>query len=60
MMSLWDALRMNMMISYQELVRTFPKAFLAAKMPLCDENTRSINFICLPQFQVITNIELSD
>lgn len=22
MMSLWDALRMNMMISYQELVRT--------------------------------------
>ncbi len=24
MMSLWDALRMNMMISYQELVRTFP------------------------------------
>ncbi len=27
MMSLWDALRMNMMISYQELVRTFPKYF---------------------------------
>ncbi|CAM6768910.1 hypothetical protein ENCLCP370B_24290 [Enterobacter cloacae] len=25
MMSLWDALRMNMMISYQELVRTPPK-----------------------------------
>ncbi len=24
MMSLLDALRMNMMISYQELVRTFP------------------------------------
>ncbi len=23
MMPLWDALRMNMMISYQELVRTF-------------------------------------
>ncbi len=23
MMSLWDALRMNMMISYQEIVRTF-------------------------------------
>ncbi len=23
MMSLWDALRMNMMISYQELVRIF-------------------------------------
>ncbi|HBZ0904672.1 TPA: hypothetical protein MJC55_25510 [Klebsiella pneumoniae] len=27
MMSLWDALRMNMMISYQELVRTFPRNF---------------------------------
>ncbi len=27
MMSLWDALRMNMMISYQELVRTFPKSY---------------------------------
>ena len=27
MMSLWDALRMNMMISYQELVRTFPNEF---------------------------------
>ncbi len=30
MMSLWDALRMNMMISYQELVRTFPKVFVIA------------------------------
>ncbi|MEG6448618.1 hypothetical protein, partial [Enterobacter cloacae] len=28
MMSLWDALRMNMMISYQELVRTFPSGLL--------------------------------
>ncbi|CAM7848965.1 hypothetical protein KLMIMM195B_10800 [Klebsiella michiganensis] len=28
MMSLWDALRMNMMISYQELVRTFPNSVL--------------------------------
>nr|WP_242628227.1 GhoT/OrtT family toxin [Klebsiella pneumoniae] len=27
-MSLWDALRMNMMISYQELVRTFLSWFL--------------------------------
>ncbi len=27
MMSLWDALRMNMMISYQELVRTFHNTF---------------------------------
>ncbi len=30
MMSLWDALRMNMMISYQELVRTFLKYFRAS------------------------------
>ncbi|CAD5875669.1 ydjO [Escherichia coli] len=31
MMSLWDALRMNMMISYQELVRTFLR-FLIKKL----------------------------
>ncbi len=31
MMSLWDALRMNMMISYQELVRTFPNASLGLR-----------------------------
>ncbi|SXR89063.1 Uncharacterised protein [Klebsiella pneumoniae] len=30
MMSLWDALRMNMMISYQELVRTFLKKRLGS------------------------------
>ncbi|MDK8023907.1 hypothetical protein, partial [Klebsiella michiganensis] len=30
MMSLWDALRMNMMISYQELVRTFLSASSSA------------------------------
>ncbi|MEY2299750.1 hypothetical protein AB7K28_20520, partial [Klebsiella pneumoniae] len=28
-MSLWDALRMNMMISYQELVRTFLSPFIS-------------------------------
>ncbi len=32
MMSLWDALRMNMMISYQELVRTFPRAVANKRM----------------------------
>ncbi|HHG9232536.1 TPA: YadA-like family protein [Enterobacter hormaechei subsp. steigerwaltii] len=36
MMSLWDALRMNMMISYQELVRTFPNTYT-------DEREVSIN-----------------
>ncbi len=35
MMSLWDALRMNMMISYQELVRTFPKYLV----PVLNEHT---------------------
>ena len=30
MMSLWDALRMNMMISYQELVRTFLSSFFVS------------------------------
>ncbi len=37
MMSLWDALRMNMMISYQELVRTFP-------YPAEDEGEQGIFF----------------
>ncbi len=32
MMSLWDALRMNMMISYQELVCTFPNGSLAKNL----------------------------
>ncbi|GAB0746973.1 hypothetical protein BT09F24_24010 [Escherichia coli] len=36
------------------------KTFLAAKIPLGDESTRSINFIYLPQFQLIINIENSD
>ena len=31
MMSLWDALRMNMMISYQELVRTFLNSLMYRK-----------------------------
>ncbi len=38
MMSLWDALRMNMMISYQELVRTFPKNKI-----ICAITTNSFN-----------------
>ncbi|MGC9835989.1 hypothetical protein P4I61_24435, partial [Escherichia coli] len=32
MMSLWDALRMNMMISYQELVRTFPSSLKSLRL----------------------------
>ena len=38
MMSLWDALRMNMMISYQELVRTFLRQYADS----------SIEFVPLP------------
>ena len=34
MMSLWDALRMNMMISYQELVRTFPNVTTYQPLPV--------------------------
>ncbi|WP_369895980.1 hypothetical protein AB8Z46_29100 (plasmid) [Klebsiella pneumoniae subsp. pneumoniae] len=52
MMSLWDALRMNMMISYQELVRTFPKAreefltkFRRAQASSAETFTRQILFI---------------
>ncbi len=41
MMSLWDALRMNMMISYQELVRTF-----LSKIQIKDKKivTKAINY----------------
>ncbi|SXN73527.1 Uncharacterised protein [Klebsiella pneumoniae] len=38
MMSLWDALRMNMMISYQELVRTFLNGMVASHL-LCHSGT---------------------
>ncbi|KDV96398.1 hypothetical protein AB60_4814 [Escherichia coli 2-156-04_S1_C3] len=34
-MSLWDALRMNMMISYQELVRTFPNCLCGLCIAFC-------------------------
>ncbi|WP_109220751.1 hypothetical protein [Klebsiella pneumoniae] len=40
MMSLWDALRMNMMISYQELVRTFPKSPFVRKSERVGERKR--------------------
>ncbi len=38
MMSLWDALRMNMMISYQELVRTFLKQYFTSQVINPTEN----------------------
>ena len=39
MMSLWDALRMNMMISYQELVRTFLSAPVHVNVMRKQQNT---------------------
>ncbi len=52
MMSLWDALRMNMMISYQELVRTFLKqsreaqsAIMTDEIPLDDALLQLREFI---------------
>ncbi|CTZ82535.1 ydjO [Escherichia coli] len=48
MMSLWDALRMNMMISYQELVRTFPKTTLIQReywFPLCSSDSFKQGFL---------------
>ncbi|SLQ69383.1 Uncharacterised protein [Klebsiella quasipneumoniae] len=44
MMSLWDALRMNMMISYQELVRTFPNKLEKIKLLFSKNNFRLENY----------------
>ncbi|SAF20668.1 Uncharacterised protein [Enterobacter asburiae] len=49
MMSLWDALRMNMMISYQELVRTFLKTQLSSK-PFCIYLTHITGIILVLSF----------
>ncbi|QHU70945.1 hypothetical protein FBF54_27270 (plasmid) [Klebsiella pneumoniae] len=43
MMSLWDALRMNMMISYQELVRTFPSFRSSLKAAPTPRPTRPLS-----------------
>ncbi|MDM2778072.1 hypothetical protein OGY18_13120, partial [Citrobacter sp. Cpo142] len=54
MMSLWDALRMNMMISYQELVRTFPNIILIKETVYdgCFFDLSSI--VIMPIFELIT------
>ncbi len=61
MMSLWDALRMNMMISYQELVRTFPSIQpLTSSALLLDEKESFllffISFLVSPAQPAIRNI----
>ncbi|CAM6631623.1 hypothetical protein KLQUCK424B_22920 [Klebsiella quasipneumoniae subsp. similipneumoniae] len=43
MMSLWDALRMNMMISYQELVRTFPSYLMMMSLTIIQKNKNNTN-----------------
>ncbi|CAM6988007.1 Uncharacterised protein [Klebsiella pneumoniae] len=50
MMSLWDALRMNMMISYQELVRTFLSSGI---------NQHRLMFLVLCEFTVCSLIRNS-
>ena len=55
MMSLWDALRMNMMISYQELVRTFPKVFFVNS----GINQHRLMFLVLCEFTVCSLIRNS-
>ena len=42
MMSLWDALRMNMMISYQELVRTFLSMLFIAAYEISNAYAKTI------------------
>ena len=49
-MSLWDALRMNMMISYQELVRTFLKYIVM--ISIMDNIKRLIFHNCI--YKIIT------
>ncbi|OYL87991.1 hypothetical protein CI763_00145 [Klebsiella pneumoniae subsp. pneumoniae] len=73
MMSLWDALRMNMMISYQELVRTFHnttsiKNVEAASQPEnqhamywtdTTHRTRITSFISTPYLFLLIILQLS-
>ncbi|WP_396394748.1 hypothetical protein, partial [Klebsiella pneumoniae] len=61
MMSLWDALRMNMMISYQELVRTFPKDKIKiamkgviAKVIISDKARAELTIIFLPKGDIFS------
>ncbi len=49
MMSLWDALRMNMMISYQELVRTFPNKRCYERLIKSAENFPSATIAALAE-----------
>ncbi|MBX4679943.1 hypothetical protein BUE65_20600 [Klebsiella variicola] len=51
MMSLWDALRMNMMISYQELVRTFQSSKAGVGVPIqCSVSYGLVNKLPIIKF----------
>ena len=61
MMSLWDALRMNMMISYQELVRTFLSAGMGCT--IVAEGMRhlapsNVSFVVLEDLNIVQEWEL--
>ncbi|MDS6865214.1 hypothetical protein NXF57_29795, partial [Klebsiella pneumoniae] len=49
MMSLWDALRMNMMISYQELVRTFLSHTRSTSPILSGSTIEKLTALCCGQ-----------
>ncbi len=67
MMSLWDALRMNMMISYQELVRTFLSKLMdlvgargkTAKVIALNDYTTMVPLDDFRQFPVILALKLN-
>ena len=63
MMSLWDALRMNMMISYQELVRTFLSDYMTeavntdsiAVAEMFHNSAWGVRTLC---FELVTKIDI--
>ncbi len=52
MMSLWDALRMNMMISYQELVRTFLRKRLGYEVLSFSLQAHSLSQECIDMLDI--------
>ncbi|MDA6126138.1 hypothetical protein OSK38_00820, partial [Escherichia coli] len=52
MMSLWDALRMNMMISYQELVRTFLRKRLGYEVLSFSLQAHSLSQECIDKLDI--------
>ncbi len=59
MMSLWDALRMNMMISYQELVRTFLNLWSIYVKPTSIIDKLSSDLFCFDKAYTAATILIS-